>query len=251
MKCILGTLLCLILNVPAVLAQQPPSSPNPANKSEIEQIVKDYIMKHPEVVLDSVRAYQERERAAQQQKAKDAIVTRQSELLRDPASPSTKPIADQPANEVTIVEFFDYRCGFCKKVNPTLLKFVADHPNVRLVFKEFPILGPESVVASKAALAAERQGKYLQFHQTMMASSAPVTTATVEQTGKDIGLDVNRMKADMESPEVAAVIAKNTELATALNVTATPTFVVGSEVYSGALDAAGFQNLIAKSQAKK
>lgn len=248
MKIIFRTLLSLAMSAAAILAQQPASPPA---KSEIEQIVKDYILKHPEVVLESVRAYQERERAAQQQKAKDALVARQPDLLRDPASPTTKPIADNPGDEVTIVEFFDYRCGFCKKVNPTIMKFVADHPNVRLVFKEFPILGPESVVASKAALAAERQGKYVNFHQTMMASTVPVNAQSIEQTGKDIGLDIARMKADMDSPEIAAIIAKNNELAAALNVTATPTFVVGSELYSGALDAAGLQNLIAKARAKR
>lgn len=193
--------------------------------------------------MESVRSYQERERAAQKQKAKDAASAREDQLVNDASSPATK-----PANpgQVNIVEFFDYRCGYCKRVNPTVSKFLADHPNVRLVFKEFPILGPESVIASKAALAAQKQGKYLAFHQAMMTSTATVNASMIEQTAKDLGMDLKKLKADMESPEIAAIIAKNTDLASALDINATPSFVVGSEVVSGAIDQAGFEDLISK-----
>ncbi len=245
--CLFTVVLCVVVNVPGTQAQEPAKAPT---KAEIEQIVKDYILQHPEVLLESVRSMQERDRAAQQQKAKSALTTRKAELLNDPTSPATQPLASKVADQVTIVEFFDYRCGFCKRVNPTVMKVLADNPKVRLVFKEFPILGPESVIASKAALAAGKQDKYLRFHQAMMTSSAPVSAASVEQVGKEVGLDIAKMRADMEAPETAAIIAKNTELATALDVSATPTFIVGSELVSGALDAAGLQKLIAKAQAE-
>ena len=240
-------LLCLVLAVSFAFCKKKDTTP--PTKPEIEQIVKDYILQHPEVLLESVRQYQERERAAQQQKAKDSVAARQSDLLRDPTSPASKPVAAKSGEEVTMVEFFDYRCGFCKKVNPTVMKLLADNPSLRLVFKEFPILGPESVTAAKAGLAAERQGRYVQFHRAMMASTTPVSAAMIEQVAKDVGLDVGKLKTDMESPEIAATIEKNTQLAIALQVSSTPTFVIGGEMVSGAMDAAAFQKLIAKAQA--
>jgi protein-disulfide isomerase len=241
-------LLAAALVAPLLVGQEAPTTP--PNKSEIEQIVRDYILQHPEILLQSVRMYQDRERAAQQQKAKDAVAAHQPELLGDPTSPATKPASAQPAGEVTMVEFFDYKCGFCKKVNPTVMKLLADNPNLRLVFKEFPILGPESVTAAKAGLAAQRQGKYLQFHRAMMASTAPLNAALVDQIAAQVGLDVVKLKADMGSPEIAAILAKNVELATALDVSSTPTFVIGNEMFAGAMEASAFQKLIAKAQAK-
>lgn len=247
-----ATVVCFLLLLIARLGvAQQPANPNPPNKPEIEQIVKDYILQHPEVLLESVRMYQEKERAAQQQRSKTAMAARQADLLNDPTSPANRPPSANPGRDITIIEFFDYRCTYCKRVYPTLTKLLAEHPNVRLVFKEFPILGPESVIASKAALAAEKQGKYFAFHQAMMASTLPVTAASVEQVAKDAGLDVARMKVDMESAAVAAILAKNTELAGALDVSSTPTFIIGSEMLAGALPQDAFEKLIAKAAAPK
>ncbi len=221
----------------------------PVTKAEVEQLVKEYILKNPEVIIDSVRQYQERAQAAEKKRTLEAVSTRQEELLRDPASPASKPF-EKTGGQVTIVEFFDYRCGYCKKVRPTVAKLLADNANVRMVFKEFPILGPESTVAAKAALAAEKQGKYVPFHQAMMAAT-DVSENGVEKVAKEVGLDVAKMKADMQSPAIAAALEKNMQLAQAMGVTATPTFVVGSEVVAGAIDAKSFQNLIAKAQPKQ
>jgi protein-disulfide isomerase len=225
---------------PATFAQEPAAKS--LSKAEIEQIVREYILKNPEVLIDSVRQYQERERTAQQQRAKDAVTARQAELVSDPATPANKPVSATAKNQVTIVEFFDYRCGYCKKVAPTLTKLLAANPNVRLVYKELPILGPESTVAAKAGLAAEKQGKYVAFHQAMW------TAGNVDAAAKAAGLDAAKLKADMESPAIMALIEKNLALAEALGVTATPTFVVGSEVVAGAVDESGFQALIDKAR---
>ena len=246
-QCFVAAALSAVLGGLSSYGQEP--GDKPLTKAAIEQIVKEYILKNPEVLLDSVRQYQEREQASQKQRSRDAVAKQQNELLRDPASPATRPSTAKPG-EVTIVEFFDYRCGFCKKVSPTLIKVLAANPDVRLVFKEFPILGPESTVAAKAGLAAEKQGKYVQFHQAMMAASA-VNEAGIEEVAKQVGLDVARLKTDMQSPEIAAAIEKNLQLASAVGVTATPTFVIGTEMVAGAIDAQAFQGLIAKTQPKK
>lgn len=221
----------------------------PLTKAEIEQIVKEYILKNPEVLIDSVRQYQQREQVADKQRTQDALAKRHAELLNDPVSPATRQF-DKSGKQVTIVEFFDYRCGYCKKVNPTLAQVLAANPNVRLVFKEFPILGAESTMAAKAALAAQKQGKYLQFHQALMASGS-VNESAVEQVAKEVGLDVPKLKSDMQAPDIAAIIDKNIQLGSAVGVTATPTFIVGNELVAGAIDAQAFQNLIAKAQAQQ
>ena len=139
-------------------------APSPT-KAEIEKIVRDYILQHPEVLIDSIRQMQERERASKAQKSKDAVTTRQADLTADPTSPASRPASEKTVN---IVEFFDYHCGFCKRVMPTLSKVLAGNPNVRMVYKEFPILGPESTLGAKAALAVAKQGGYLKFHDSLM-----------------------------------------------------------------------------------
>lgn len=243
MKLITLTLavLAVLLSVASCAAQ--PSKP--MTKAEIEAIVKDYILQHPEVLLESVRMHQEREKVSRDQKAKEALTSKQQQLLFDPSSPSTK--AAVP-NQVSIVSFFDYRCGYCKRVYPTLQKVLAANKDVRLVYKELPILGPESLVAAKAALAAARQNKYQEFHNAMMVSSTPATGALAEQTAKSLGLDVEKLKKDMESAEIASIISRNQQLAQELGVEATPTFVIGRELVPGAIGEDGFQQLIAKAK---
>lgn len=226
----------------ALPAQQ---AAKPMTKAEIEEIVKQYIVEHPEVIVDSVRQMQSREQAKTQQRSRDALTGKRQELVGDPASPVSKPAAE---GQVQIVEFFDYRCGYCKKVFPALQKALADNKDARLVYKEFPILGPESLVAAKAALAVAKQGKYPKFHEAMMTAPTPPTSASIEQTAGALGVDVAKMKADMESPEIAAALERNRQLAAALGVEATPTFVIGGEIVPGAVDEAGFKQLIEKAK---
>jgi protein-disulfide isomerase len=231
------------LGVQSVTAQE--SSPRPLSKSEIEQIVKDYLMQHPDVIMDSVRQYQERQRADLALKAKQSLTSRRADLLQDPSSPASRPLA---AKQVNIIEFFDYRCGYCKKVEPTLEKVLAANPEVRIVYKEFPILGPESTVAAKAALASVNQGKYEKFHSALMLSQT-ITTASIDDIAAKVGLDLAKLKTDMASPQIEAQINKNMDLAKALDVGATPTFVVGSDVVPGAMDADALQKMIDKAKA--
>lgn len=229
-------ILLAVALLPGAFAQAPAPS-----KAEIEQIVRDYIMQHPEVLIDSIRQMQERERVSKVQKSKGALTARHSDLVSDPTSPASRPASEKTVN---IVEFFDYHCGFCKRVMPALSKVLAANPDVRIVYKEFPILGAESVVGAKAALAAARQGGYLKFHDALMNLNAPITMANLEKLAQEQGLDLTKLKADMESPEVSAIIAKNAELAAAVGVEATPTFVIGKELIAGAVDASAFQKYI-------
>lgn len=220
---------------------------NGLSKQDVEAIVHQYILAHPEVLMESVQALQAREQVEKQQQAKAALTTRQADLFEDQTSPTAGAVADA----VRIVEFFDYRCGFCKRADPTVMALLAKNPNVKVVFKEFPILGPESTLAAKAALAAHRQGAYLQFHASLMGSNEPVSQTSLESLAGQLQLDLPRFKADMEAPDVHETIERNQQLAQALGISSTPTFVVESELVEGALDEEAFNKMIAKAQAEK
>jgi protein-disulfide isomerase len=217
------------------------------SKEDIEGIVHEYILRHPEVLIDSVRAHQERERIAAQQRSRGAILAKRRELFEDEASP----VAGKAGASIRIVQFFDYNCGYCRRVSPTVAKLLEERADVQVVFRELPILGPDSHMAARGALAARKQGAYLAFHRALMDLKSPATAAAIEETAGKLGLDIARLKADMDSPEVQAVLAENQRLAAAIGVRSTPSFVIGSELVSGAIDLGKFHALIAKARDEK
>ena len=156
------------------------------------------------------------------------------ELFKDP----TSPVGGNPNGDVTIVEFFDYQCGYCKVVFPRIEKLLIDDSNLRFVFKEMPILGPNSVFAARAALAARMQGEkqYVAFHKVMMASRGSLNKASVLRFATDAGLDVDRLKGDMEDDNINDMIRRNLKLADALSINGTPAFVIGDTIVRGAVD---------------
>src|SRR5438105_1814635 len=158
----------------------------PKSKAELEQAIHDYLLKHPEVVIQAVGKYQENQRLDEKKKAEQAISTSQQQLVNDPGSPAAGPDATKA---VTIVEFFDYRCGYCKRMAPTMAKLVSD-AKIHLVYKELPILGPDSLVAAKAALAARKQSDYVKFHQDLMSLQGTITMAAIEGVAAKNNIDV-------------------------------------------------------------
>lgn len=158
-----------------------------------------------------------------------AAAARASTLLRDPNSP----VLGNPQGDVTLVKFTDYQCSYCKAADPRIEKLIADDSKVRVVVKEFPILGPVSVVAAKAALASQKQGKYTAYHRAMMGYRGKLTNEDVFAMAAKVGLDVNKLKADMESPEVTDQLIDTFNLARALKVSLTPGYIVNATVLSG------------------
>jgi protein-disulfide isomerase len=244
---LMSAVICI---APTVNAQSKSATPAATGRDEveparaaIEQIVREYILQHPEVLMQSARQYQDRLQAAQKERSRDAVAARLTELQKDPSSPAAGAAAG-----VTVVEFFDYRCGFCRKAESTIVKMMASHPDVQFVFKEFPILGPDSLLAAKAGLAAHKQGGYLKFHQALMALPGPITMDAIEKLAGKQGLDVAKLKANMESPEVQEILERNKTLAQQVGVSATPTFFVNSELVPGAMDAPAFEALIAQAR---
>lgn len=215
-------------------------------KEQIETIVRDYIKAHPEVIVESLQAMEQQRREAARQQAKQNITVKRDELLRDPAAP----VAGNPSGDVTIVEFFDYACPHCKNATPNVKQLLKDDPNVRVVFKELPILGESSVTAARAALASRAQDKYLPYHEALMALKEPLTDAAIFRVAQQVGLDVDRLKKDMVAPAIEDAIRKNYALAEALAITGTPAFVIGDDVAPGAVPLPRLKQMVARVRQK-
>jgi len=219
-----------------------------AKTSEIEKLVHDYIMSNPQVILDAVRAHQVAEEANAEAERQRQLVSMRDQLENAP----TSPVSGNLNGDVTIVEFFDYRCGYCKRVHDTVIDTVKDDGNVRLVYKEFPILGPESIAASRAALGVffNSKEKYIPFNDALMRSRGNLNEARVLKIAESIGLDPELVKKNMEDPRVNDELANTMALAEALNIRGTPAFVVNQTLVPGAVDAATLEGLIKSAREK-
>jgi protein-disulfide isomerase len=216
-------------------------------KKEIEAIIGDYLKTHPDVLIDAIQAADDKLKADAKDKAVQALAAHRREVFDDPQSPS----AGNPKGDVTLVEFFDYRCPYCKQVEPSLEKLVGDDHQLRFVFKEFPVLGPDSEIAARVALAAEKQGKYDAFHRAMMTTSGHIDEAVIYKVAASVGLDVERLKQDIKSPDIEQELKATLDLGKTLDLDGTPSFIVGDTIVPGAISADDLKQLIADARGKK
>jgi protein-disulfide isomerase len=235
----------------ALLALLPPGAAlaadfTPEQRKAIETIIHDYLTKNPDVLLDALQAAEDKIKGDARDKAAQALSTRRREIFDDPETP----FAGNPKGDVSLVEFFDYRCPYCKQVEPALEALLGEDRQLRLVYKELPVLGADSVAASRAALAAKKQGKYDALHRALMLLKGQINEAAVLKTAESVGLDVERLKRDMASPEIARALKANTELAEALEIRGTPGLVIGNEIVPGAIDLATLKQMIATARRK-
>lgn len=242
----LGTALTAALLCGTALAQ-PAEKAAPLDKAAVEKIVRDYLLANPEVLVEAMQVLQAREQESAVKAQTAAIADNADALFRS----ETSPVGGNPKGDVTLVEFFDYACGFCKRANPERDKAVAADGKVRIVFKEFPILGPGSAIAARAALAARGQGKYEPFHEALMDHQGPLNDAAVMKVAESVGLDTERLRKDMESKAITAEIEANKELAQKLGISGTPAFIVGDRLIPGAIDAGAFETLFAAARKGK
>jgi protein-disulfide isomerase len=212
-----------------------------SQRQTIDSIIHDYLMQHPDVLIAALRAAQDKLDRDNDAKTTQAVARHRHDIFDDPSTP----VGGNPRGDVTIVEFFDYRCPYCKQVQPSLQSLLQQDPKLRLVYKEFPILGPASVTAAHAALAAQRQGKYDAFHTAMMASRGQITENAVFAVAASVGLDVDRLKRDMAAPEIAQALKDNLALADALDIHGTPAFIINDHVVPGALDLDALKTMVA------
>ncbi|MET0515808.1 MAG: DsbA family protein [Nitrospiraceae bacterium] len=215
---------------------------DPATKQSMEQLIEQYIRSHPEVIEQSLQALEAKREVEEKARQKSAIAARQNDLLHDPSSP----VSGNPSGDVTLVEFFDYRCGYCKRAAGAVTQLQKEDLRVRVVYKDFPILGEASELAAKAALASKSQGKHQAFHEALLASKGDMTKHSILETAAEVGLDTKRLEADMANPEWQQVIEANRTLARDLGINGTPGFIVGTELVPGALDVNGLKELIAR-----
>ncbi len=215
----------------------------PADRQAIEQIIHDYLIAHPEVVVEALKANDAKAKEAEEADARAEIVKHQDELLHDAKSP----VGGNPSGDVTIVEFFDYRCPYCKQVEPALEALLKEDPRIRVVYKEFPILGPQSLMASQVSLAALKQSsqKYTRLHTALMNLKGELSQDTILKTAESVGLDAAKLKADMSGKDIEALIKRNYDLADALKINGTPAFIIGTAMSPGAVDLATFRKMVA------
>jgi protein-disulfide isomerase len=216
----------------------------PEQRQAIEGIIHDYLMQNPDVLIEALRGAEDKLNREADAKASKVLTDRRTEIFDDPATP----VGGNPRGDVTIVEFFDYRCPYCKQVLPALQTLLKEDRNLRFIYKEMPVLGSASVTAAHAALAAQRQGKYEAFHNAMMGTKGQITEETVFKVAGSVGLDVDRLKQDMAAPEIEQAIKSNLTLADALNIRGTPGFIIGSHIVPGALDLETLKDMIAEAR---
>ena len=231
----------LALPFPAVAGDHALS---PDQVEAIERVIQDYLKKHPEVIVDTLQAYSRRQKQLAESEARKQLAVYRQELEHDSGSV----VGGNPNGSVSVIEFFDYRCPYCKQVMPTLAKLRKADKDLRIVYKEFPILGPDSVLASRAALASRPQGKYEAFHDALMASRGKFTETSIMQIASEVGLDTERLKSDMESPEITDILNRTRKLAQAIGVTATPTFIIGDKVVPGAVGLEDIKKFVANAR---
>lgn len=208
---------------------------SPAQRSEIETIIKNYLVRNPEVVEEVLREMEKRQAAAEAEKATRAITDNAGLLFKSPRQVTL----GNPNGDVTMVEFFDYNCGFCKRALPDMIELMKADPKLKIVLKEFPVLGDPSTEAAQVAVAVIMQDKtgkkYLDFHQRLLGSRGTANRARALAAAKEAGLDMARLEKDMASPEVKATLDENLRLAAPLGINGTPSYVIGKELIVGAV----------------
>jgi len=211
----------------AACGQQQTVSPD---RAATEEIIRSYLLENPEVIEEALIALQAQRNAEEAEASRTAILDNRTQLVNLETDYALGP--DDAA--VTVVEFFDYRCGYCKRSAEWASELPAKFDNqVRVVFKEFPILSPESAKAAIGALAAGRQGKYVEMHQALMRSPSDFTDDDIAEIAEQVGVDMDQWREDIEDNALIDQIDANFNLAQTIGANATPTFVIGDELFSG------------------
>jgi protein-disulfide isomerase len=232
-----GLAFAVLLAAPAQAGSDDPAAG--LSREQIERIVHDYLMREPEVVYQALQELQRRQDAAKTEHQKAAVAANHSQLYQHPGDP----VGGNPDGDVTVVEFFDYQCAYCRRVMPSLQAQLRDDGKLRVVFKDFPILGENSVTAARAALAARQQGRYVPFHFALMGAS-DLSLDGIMAVARSVGIDTQRLATDMNAPEIETQIQANYALARTLGIEGTPAFVIGDELIPGALSKTRLTELI-------
>ncbi|EDZ46934.1 27kDa outer membrane protein [Rhodobacterales bacterium Y4I] len=213
---------------------------NERSADEIKALVYEAILERPEIILQAVEQLQQAEEAEQAALARAALTESRNNLFNDPNAP----VLGNPEGDVTVVEFFDYNCPYCRRAMAEVQGLLDADQNVRLVYREWPILGEGSDFAARAALAARQQGKYEALHWALMGMSGKANEISVLRIAREVGLDIDQLKRDMDAPEVAAHIAQSMALAQKLGFNGTPSFVIEDALVPGFVEQSQLQSVV-------
>jgi protein-disulfide isomerase len=233
--------LALVLGLPPAASAQ---SFSDTQRGDIETIVRNYLIAHPEVLEEAMNELSKRQAAAETEKHEASVATNAETIFNSPRGV----VLGNKDGDVTFVEFFDYNCGYCKRAMADMLDLMKTDPKLKVVLKEFPVLSEGSVEAAKVAVAVRMQDptgkKYLDFHQKLLGGRGPADKARAMAAAKDAGLDTARIEKDLASPEVRATIEENFKLAESMGMNGTPSYVIGKQVVVGAVGLDGLKEKI-------
>lgn len=223
--------------MPITMAAAPAAT---GDKAALGKAIRDYLIANPEVLVEAMQELERKQDSQRDTVAQKAIQENRTALMSDPESP----IAGNPGGDVTIVEFSDYQCPYCKRAHSAVKSVLAADSKVKLVFKDLPILGEPSRIAALAALASQAQNKHLALHDALMEFNGKLDRDRIMEIAGSVGLDVTRLQKDMDDPKLKEIIDRNMALASALGVRGTPAFVIGNQFVPGAVDADTLKKLI-------
>jgi protein-disulfide isomerase len=231
-------------NAPGGAAE--PGRFTPEQRREIVEILREALVADPSILREAFEALQEAETRERETAQRAAIAAQAEALFRDPADP----VKGNPQGAVTLVEFLDARCGYCKQMHPAMEELVRRNRDVRVVMKDLPVLGPNSVLASRALLAAQRQGKYGALQDALLRLREEPTEPVLKREAERVGLDWPRLRREMDDPAVQRRLEANMRLARALRIEGTPALVVGETLVPGAVDLAALERMVAEERTR-
>ena len=240
-----GLSILLLAAQPGLAQTVPAQVLTPEQVAAVRALVLQTIRDNPAVVGEALQTLQAQAQDVADTKAKEALKAQEANLFADPNAP----VIGNPAGDVTVVEFYDYNCPYCKKVAPEVAALIDKDPKVRVVLREWPILGPDSQYAARAALAVRSQGKFAEFHAAMMGQQR-ANEATVRRVATELGLDLDRLSADMADASVAAHLDLSNKLAASLGINGTPGFVIGDTIIPGFVPYQDLELAVASVRAK-
>ncbi|MGD9884249.1 MAG: DsbA family protein [Reyranella sp.] len=236
-----GALVAALATTPMRLASSAPAPSSAGDRSAFGKSVREYLLANPEVLVEAMQELERRQDSQRDAVAQKGVRENQAELFRDPDSP----IGGNPNGNVVVVDFNDYQCPYCKRAHQAVKSVVAADGNVKIIYKDLPILGEASRIAALAALASTKQGKHQALHDALMEHSGKLDRDRILEIAVATGLDRAQLEKDMQDPKLKQIIDRNLALAGALGVRGTPAFVIGKQFVPGAIDAATLKQLIA------
>lgn len=241
-KRILLLLAVLAAALPALLpAKATAGAFSPQQRAEIVDILRDALKRDPSLLRDAITALQDDDARQASDAARAAITALGPQLTKTDGDP----IAGNPNGRITLVEFYDVRCPYCRRMLPTLATLLAQDHDIRVVYKDLPVLGPGSVLGARALLAAQKQGGYQKLHDALMSGPPDVTEDTIKTAATKLGLDWTKLKNDMTAPDVLARIENNLAISRKLDIQGTPAYIIGTKMLPGAVTLAELQAAIA------